>query len=102
MPAVVGTRAPIIVARLATNEATARRIMDEIAAGFDTLAAIAGASPDDGGRWSVAIHFRDPPNEVAVRALIALAAGSDAANALAFERVAPADWVAASLAGLPP
>jgi ribosomal protein L11 methyltransferase len=61
-----------------------------------------GASEDGPDRWTVAIHFRDPPNETAVRALIGLAAGPDAANALVFETTAARDWVRASLEGLTP
>ena len=41
------------------------------------------------------IHFRNAPDETAVRALVALAAGERIAAALTFEPVAPADWVAA-------
>ncbi len=48
------------------------------------------------------IHFVSPPNETAVRALIGLTAGAEAANALIFERVADKDWVKASLDGLAP
>jgi len=90
------------VAQLAADEATARRVMDVVAESFDPLAAVAGASEDGPGRWTVAIHFRDPPNETAVRALIALAAGADAANSLAFETTTPRDWVKASHEGLRP
>ena len=54
------------------------------------------------GRWTVAIHFRDPPDRRAVRALAAAAAGDAAAKALTFGHVAAKDWVRESLAGLPP
>jgi len=91
-----------IAARLATDAATARRIIDLIAESFDALDTVAGASEDGPERWIVAIHFREPPNETAVRALVALAAGADAANALVFETTAAKDWVTASLAGLTP
>ena len=59
-------------------------------------------SEEADGRWSLAVHFRDPPNETAVRALVALAAGAAAANALTFETLAAKDWVRASLEGLKP
>jgi ribosomal protein L11 methyltransferase len=52
--------------------------------------------------WHVSIHFAMPPNETAVRALVALAAGAEAGNALVFERVADRDWVKSSLDGLAP
>jgi ribosomal protein L11 methyltransferase len=90
------------VAQLAADEATARRVMDVVSESFDPLAAVAGASENGPGRWTVAIHFRDPPNETAVRALVALAAGADAAHALAFETTTPQDWVKASHEGLRP
>src|SRR5215831_4072317 len=91
-----------VVARLVTNEATARVIVDGVAASFDTLEAVASAQIAGSGQWAVAVHFRDPPNEAAVRALVALAAGREAANALAFSAVQAEDWVKASLEGLSP
>ena len=91
-----------VVARLVTDEATARAIVDGVAASFDTLEAVASAQIDGPDRWAVAIHFRDPPNEAAVRALVALAAGQEPANPLAFSAVQAEDWVKASLEGLAP
>jgi ribosomal protein L11 methyltransferase len=102
MPAIPGSMPASIVARLATDKDTAERIVDAVAASFETLAAVAGASENVAGRWAVAIHFQEPPNETAVRALVGLEGGAEAANALTFKTVAPADWVAASLAGLAP
>src|SRR5215467_13575800 len=93
---------PTTVARLAADEATALRIIDLVTESYDPLAAVAGMSQDGDGRWAVAIHFRDPPNETAVRALVALAAGAGAANALAFEATAPQDWIRKSIEGLNP
>jgi ribosomal protein L11 methyltransferase len=93
---------PSTVARLATDQATAARIVDVVAESFDAFETAAGMSQDGDGRWAVAIHFRDPPNETAVRALVALAAGADAANALAFEATAPQDWIRKSIEGLNP
>jgi ribosomal protein L11 methyltransferase len=90
------------VARLAADEATAHRIIDLVTESYDPLAAVAGVSEDGPGRWAVAIHFRDPPNETAVRALVALSAGPEAANKLWFETTRPKDWVKASHEGLKP
>jgi len=90
------------IARLAADEATAHRIIDLVTESYDPLAAVAGASEEGPGRWAVAIHFRDPPNETAVRALVALSAGPDAANKLWFETTTPQDWVKASHEGLKP
>src|SRR5262245_45596511 len=90
------------IARLAADEATAHRIIDLVTESYDPLAAVAGVSEDGPGRWAVAIHFRDPPNETAVRALVALSAGPAAANKLWFETTTPKDWVKASHEGLKP
>jgi ribosomal protein L11 methyltransferase len=91
-----------VVARLITDEAAARAIVDGVAESFDTLEAVAAAHIHGRDRWAVAIDFRDPPNEAAVRALVTLAAGREAANALAFSAVEAKDWVKASLEGLAP
>jgi ribosomal protein L11 methyltransferase len=94
--------APTTVARLACDEPTARRLaayLGEIFGADDTACA---AFEDDGGQWHMAIHFRDQPDEANLRAQVGLAAGDRAAAALTLERVAPADWVKESLAGLAP
>jgi ribosomal protein L11 methyltransferase len=91
-----------VVARLITTEAMARRIIDCVAESFDTLEAVASAQMDGAGQWAVAVHFRDPPQQAAFRALVAVAAGTKAANALVFETVEAKDWVSASLKDLNP
>ncbi len=88
------------VLRLA-RQTTARALLDRLAEVFDASDAVV-SSYDTGNGWSVAIHFTDPPNETAVRALVGLAAGPAAANALVFEKLAERDWVRASLEGLKP
>ncbi len=97
------TRRPATpVARLETDEQSARRIADLFAESYGANE-VAVALVDSGlGRWRVAIHFRAMPDDNAVRALAAAAAGPDAAKALRFERVAAKDWVRESLAGLQP
>jgi ribosomal protein L11 methyltransferase len=90
------------VARLMTESATARRIVDAVAESFDGDDVAASAFETPGGQWTVAIHFREPPNEAALRALIALAAGAKAANALTFETLEETDWVKASQQTLTP
>jgi ribosomal protein L11 methyltransferase len=89
-------------ARVSTNEATARQILDALAETLDSTEAVIGASEGGDGLWTVSLHFRAAPNETAVRALVGLAAGAQIANALLFETVAATDWVQASLAGLTP
>ena len=91
-----------VVARLTTSEATARNLVAVLGESFDATHAVVGAFEGLAGDWQVSIHFQEPPNETAVRALVAFASGADIANALTFETVAVKDWVGASLAGLAP
>ena len=93
---------PTAVARLSTDQAAARRIGDALAETFDGEQVAASAFEEPDGRWSLAVHFRDRPDEAAVRALVESAAGADAARTLAFETLAPTDWVRKSLEGLKP
>src|SRR6266508_1276319 len=94
--------ATTVVARLTADRATTQNISDALSESFDALEVAASTVEEPDGRWSLAVHFRDPPNETAVRALVALAVGAAAANALTFEPVAAKDWVRASLEGLTP
>ena len=89
-------------ARVSTSEATARHILDALAESLDSTEVVIAASEARDGLWSVSLHFLRPPNQAAVRALVALAAGAQIANALVFESIAATDWVQASLAGLSP
>jgi ribosomal protein L11 methyltransferase len=91
-----------VVARLSTDEALAHRILDALAEAFDSPDTAVSAHEEAAGGWAVTIHFRDAPNETALRALVALAAGAQAANTLVLGTVAPRDWVKASLQGLRP
>jgi len=92
---------PTVVARLATDAEGALDLLDRLAEVFDASAAVV-SSYDTGSGWAVAIHFNEPPNQTAVRALVALAAGGDAANALIFEQVAARDWATISQESLTP
>ncbi len=91
-----------VAARLQTDEQTGQRIADIVGDRFAAEDVALSLSDAGGGRWHLAIHFRAAPDEDSVRALVAAAAGSEAARALRFERVAAADWVRESLAGLAP
>ena len=90
------------VARLSSDAATVRKIADALAESLTAGQFAASAFEDSSGQWSLAIHFRAPPDEAAVRTLIASAAGGAAAAALTFETLAPTDWVRNSLEGLAP
>lgn len=92
---------PTVVARLTAGADAARALLDRLAEVFDASEAVVSAY-DTGSGWAVAIHFNDPPNQSAVRALVGLVAGPGAANAIAFETLAAKDWVKASQEGLRP
>jgi ribosomal protein L11 methyltransferase len=68
---------------------------------FEGQAAIAAFERPD-GRWDVAVHFAEPPDQPLVRELVANAAGADIAEGIAFETVESKDWVKASLEDLVP
>jgi ribosomal protein L11 methyltransferase len=93
---------PTAVARLSSDAATVRKIGDALDQSFDGEEVAASTFEEPDGRWSLAMHFRDRPDEAAVRALVEAAAGADAAGSLAFETLAPTDWVRKSLDGLKP
>ena len=102
MPCLSPLPAATVVARLSTDGPTAQRIGDLLAESFDAEEVATSAFEQPDGRWTLAVHFRGHPDETAVRALIASAAGTATADALVFETLAPTDWVRKSLEGLKP
>jgi ribosomal protein L11 methyltransferase len=121
------TSSPTTLARLITDEATAKAIADHLSELFepDELAASAfempeadalptsvprpsreGAMgtllPDSDCPWQAELYFGEAPDEDAIRALIADIAGDAAAKAFVFESVAAQDWIATSLEGMVP
>ena len=90
------------VAWLSTDATAAENIANAFGAESEAagLAVCRFEQPD--GRWSLVLYFRDPPAEAAVRARVAASAGGDAARALVFETLSPADWVSKSREGLRP
>jgi ribosomal protein L11 methyltransferase len=101
-PMVNNAETPSHVARLATDRSSAQRLADFLTETLDEQEVVVAAFESADGRWTTAIYFSNPPNETAVRALVALEAGAEAANTLIFERVEAKDWVKASLEGLAP
>jgi ribosomal protein L11 methyltransferase len=89
-------------ARLASDRATAQRLADFLIESLDERDVAVAAFETAGGGWTMAVYFSAPPNETALRALVALEAGAEVANALVFERIETKDWVAASLQELAP
>jgi ribosomal protein L11 methyltransferase len=102
MPDAAADRHSSVVGRFPVPADNAQRVLGELAEGFDSPDVVTTAFEDAQGLWTIAIHFHAPPNETAVRALVAYAAGTEAANALVFEIVATRDWVTTSLEGLKP
>jgi len=94
--------AATVVARLSTDGAAARHIGDVLSESFDPEEVAASAFEQPDGRWVLALYFRNRPDEAVVRALVASAAGTAAADALQFETLSPTDWVRKSLEGLTP
>src|SRR6266496_896438 len=84
------------------NEQTAKRVVDFLTESFfegqGTIAAFEGP----GGRWNIALHFAQAPDETSVRELVAIAAGGEAAQGINFDTVEATDWVKASLEELVP
>jgi ribosomal protein L11 methyltransferase len=91
-----------ILARLATDESTARRVAAVLGETLDADAAAVALLEESAGAWAVEVSFSHSPDEAAVRDLVAGDIGEAAAHALTFARVAPRDWVKASLEGLKP
>jgi ribosomal protein L11 methyltransferase len=90
------------VALLETDEQSAHRLADLVAASLPADDTAVSLVDIGAGRWRMAMHFRAAPDETTIRALTAAAAGKAAAKALRFQHVAATDWVRESLAGLAP
>jgi ribosomal protein L11 methyltransferase len=90
------------VARLSGDAATVQRIANALAGSPMAEEIAVAAFEDASGHWSLAVHFRQRPDETAVRALIVSAAGTAVAQAVSFETLAPTDWVDKSREGLAP
>jgi ribosomal protein L11 methyltransferase len=93
---------PSLVARLDIDLTTGQAIADHVAEHFAPGDIAVSLADVGGGRWQVALHFRNALGRDAVRAAVEVAAGSAAAAALRFSPVEAADWVKQSLAGLEP
>jgi ribosomal protein L11 methyltransferase len=84
------------------DEPTARRVVDLLNESLDDdQAAVAAFEHADGG-WDISVHFAEAPDQASIRDLVALAAGDEVAQAIAFDTVEAKDWVAASLEDLVP
>src|ERR1700726_434642 len=68
---------------------------------FEGQAAITAFERPD-GRWEVALHFAEAPDQALVREQVSSAAGGHIAKTIAFDTVEAKDWVKASLEDLVP
>src|SRR5947209_15366622 len=96
------------IMRVTCNEAEARAVADLIVETFDPAQTAASAfekepsASQQAGQWVVEVYFGFAPDEAAVRDLVAATVAAKIADAIAFDRVERADWIAASLAGFDP
>jgi ribosomal protein L11 methyltransferase len=88
------------VMRFSTSEARAKRAYEFLFEHLDPDDAAASAFEGHGG-WIVEVHFRVPPDRERLADLVNAACDGDAPQ-IVFDRVAAADWVEKSLAGLTP
>jgi ribosomal protein L11 methyltransferase len=84
------------------DEPAAKRVVDLLTESFEEGTAAIAAFERPDGRWDISVHFADPPDQEAIRDLVALAAGDTAAGSIVFDTVEAKDWVKASLEGLVP
>ena len=84
------------------NEQTARRVVDLLTESFFEGQAVIAAFEGTGGRWEIAMHFAQAPDETSIRELVAIAAGGEAAQDISFDTVEAKDWIRATLEELVP
>ena len=91
-------RASLVLA----DERAARHAVDMLTEVFLEGDAAVSAFERPDGRWDVTLHFTEQPNQALVREFVLNFAGEHAAGTIAFDTVAPKDWVKASLEDLVP
>jgi ribosomal protein L11 methyltransferase len=84
------------------DEQSARRVSDVLTESLDESEAAVAAFEGPTGRWDIAVHFADAPDQDTISELVRLAAGEDAARTVEFDTVEPKDWVRATLDELVP
>ncbi len=95
------------VMRLPTDMATALRLAGQLGELLDADEnAVAAFESADETHWLIEVFFSTQPDEGLIRDLIVAALGAEAgpreAAKATFDRIAPKDWIAASLEGLKP
>jgi ribosomal protein L11 methyltransferase len=84
------------------DEASAKRVVDVLTEVFFEGDAAVAAFEQPDGRWDIALHFADAPDQVLLRQVVANTAGNEIAARLTFDTVEAKDWVKASLEDLVP
>jgi ribosomal protein L11 methyltransferase len=84
------------------DEKAAKGVVDLLTEGFFEGQAVVAAFERPDGRWDVALHFAEAPDQALVREQVSSAAGGDIAKTIAFDAVEAKDWVKASLEDLAP
>src|SRR5258706_2805020 len=84
------------------NEQAAKRVIDLLTESFFEGQAAIAAFEGPGGRWEIALHVAQAPDETSIRELVRLAAGGDVARDISFDTVEAKDWVKATLEDLVP
>lgn len=95
------------ILRLVTDELTAKRIADILTETFDPAEIAASAFENEGDPsarlpWTAEAYFGFPPDEEQIRSLLRETVSEAAASDAEFLTISQKDWVASSLAGLPP
>jgi ribosomal protein L11 methyltransferase len=94
--------APTHVLRFDTDEGRARALTELLGEVFDPAeTAVAAFEAEDGRTWHLEAYFSEEPDQDAIRELARSVVG-DAIDGARFDTLAGADWVRASLDGLPP
>jgi ribosomal protein L11 methyltransferase len=84
------------------DEKAAKGVVDILTEVFFEGQAVVAAFERRDGRWDVALHFAEAPDQALVREQVSSAAGGDIAKTIAFDAVEAKDWVKASLEDLAP
>src|SRR3984893_6277844 len=84
------------------HEQAAKRVVDLLTESFFEGQAAVAAFEGAGGRWHVTVHFAEAPDETSIRELVAIAAGDEVAQNIAFDTVEAKDWVKTTLEELVP
>jgi len=83
-------------------EQNARQIVDRLEESLDPSDVVVAAFETTDNHWDVTLYFSQPPDQPAIRDLVAAVAGDEIATTIQFETVEAKDWVKSSLEGLAP